>query len=444
MKNLYNSSDNLYIKDICILTGEEYLCVRRYFNNEVKEFAIKILIQCSEIIDDEIEIKLSAIRFKRGNPPETIWEDKVRKELLFDLKNELFFKFEKLPEPISKLERLDQFALNLVIKNCTTGDITESYVSYRISRPINIKVSNDLIELLNTTKYSFDELYLRGYPGSATIDAYPDGAATSLEHRLFPYVPKHSSTRQAVNNLNASNSSVVTISGHGDIGKLVTYGGPNSNYSNGLIMYSNRVFWEDIIKDLRGKALLYIYSCYTGAGRSGAYLLHKLAVLTGMNVTAPTGLLYVYEDGTFKVEEGARWQTATPEQMPVPINPPKYEFTRLHSTLRLLTNTGYENIDSSLIETIEIIEYLRNDVNNYLLDQSKFHELLNLIDFDNPIKNQGIPLAERTATIILKTITGEERLFTVLANRIVRDEIDPNIFYRTSDLLKTFFNSQTI
>jgi hypothetical protein len=443
MKTINHLSDNFYVSKFCILTGEEYKCIGRYFSNKSKEFGISISIQCSKIIEDEIEIKLSAISYKRGKPPKTIWEDIARKEFLFDLKNELFFKFEKVPDSISKLEWLDQFSLKVVIKNCTTGNLTESDVSYRINRPRNLKVSSDLVELLSTNK-SFDEFSLKGYPGSATIDAYPDGGATSLEHKLFPYVPKHSSTRQAINNLLASNSSVVTISGHGDVGKLVTYGGPNSGYSNGLIMYNNRVFWEDIVKDLRGKALLYIYSCLTGAGRSGAYLLHKLAVLTNMNVTAPTGLLYVYGDGTFKVEDGARWQTATPTRMPSPITPPRYEFTRHSSNIRLLMSSDYESVDSSQIETIEIIEHFKDDASNYFLEQSSFQEILKLIDFDNPFTTEGIPLAEKTVTIVFKTKNGEERLFTVLANRIVRDEIDPNTYYRTNELLSSFLNNQNI
>jgi hypothetical protein len=74
--------------------------------------------------------------------------------------------------------------------------------------------------------------------------------------------------------------------------------------------------------------ILYIFSCHTGAGESGADFLYELAKIIGKPAAGRTGFLYS-NDRELSFENGSVWQVATPDTRPKAIEAPSPHFSEL-------------------------------------------------------------------------------------------------------------------
>ncbi len=114
----------------------------------------------------------------------------------------------------------------------------------------------------------------------------------------------------------------LVIYGHGNKGLIVVGSGQDGSVA-GKIINGNQADWEPHLSKLNGKFTndgeIFLGGCNVGAGDAGANKLKKIADITGVKVSAPTGKIF----GDCTEEAGSRHQVALPGQpAPSPIDSP--------------------------------------------------------------------------------------------------------------------------
>jgi hypothetical protein len=154
---------------------------------------------------------------------------------------------------------------------------------------------------------------------SKTPDGYLDNARAGT-----PRAAANDSTETAVDNLLAlraaqPTATTASLVGHGAPGIIQTGAAQDQS-----IDLSNQATWAPLLQRLQGKFTdIYLYGASVGAGEDGAHLLYVMAQAAGAAVHGPTGLIYCDAYGDFYLEPGAVWQSATPNSLPSPLDPPQ-------------------------------------------------------------------------------------------------------------------------
>lgn len=157
-----------------------------------------------------------------------------------------------------------------------------------------------------------------------------DNGANNCLSRKFHFGQRHGTTAQFAKNIDGASlrrkNKFVALNGHGAPGSIETGCGQNLCFdTEKRIESSNFKVWNAYLGRFKSRPIkgMYIYSCYTGAGRRGSKLLSLIAKSTGLYVVARTGLLFC--DSTYiTYEPGSTWQAAYPDRpAPDPIDLPK-------------------------------------------------------------------------------------------------------------------------
>ena len=261
-------------------------------------------------------------------------------------------------------------------------------------------------------------LFERLPPNNLAVEVYSVSAASDAANnasaRYFA-APRHDNLKQAVDHLlnyvtGGNYREKIGISGHGTNGYVEVGGGASGSWDlEKFIARYNQSTWALQIDRLFNQNFgsFVIYSCSTGAGVSGAYLLWLMARHMEKPVSARTGLLYIVTQGRrvwLETEAGATWQTATGDIL----SPPDaIESPSLH--LKFMNPTkGFECFENGKLITvkfseIEHIGFFDQDAKtNYVIEKSNFGTFLENLFFTEAIELAGELLGLIQAEITLK------------------------------------------
>jgi hypothetical protein len=300
--------------------------------------------------------------------------------------------------------------------------------------------------------FSKDKVVIAGIDALMTASAGPDNGFNDCCASKYSGASRHTSTRQAIDNLVGSlgllsKVDVTTagkrlpwIGGHGSAGFMTTGAGQNGTQNgDNTIGTWNEGNWGSEFDKLRSRnfPVLTLLSCDTGAGDDGADLLLAIANRIGKTVRARTGLTSCGGDGiTF--ENGSTWQVANPGQRPNPIPEPALLFDFSVSAMKLQISGAFEEVSLDSVSKVSISRpytFLRQDVSqSFELDKKESQAILRLINFSDPFNPGGMPAAMVTAKIDI-FFDGKEdspRHFDVYNNRLLHDLDSPNVFYKAT------------
>ena len=203
----------------------------------------------------------------------------------------------------------------------------------------------------------------------------------------------------------------------------------------------NELYWKPFIEKLKDKnfPIIYIYSCHSGAGESGADFLFLLAQTIGKPVAGRTGFTYSSNEPRVWFEKGSVWQVATPDRRPTPINSPTPHFVKLNV---MVFNDGkkFKTIDLSQILEVTISKnFINQNINTRRLniDNELCKDLLKDFFASEPFTIDGQFSAMKTGQLIIKVnFENEEQLFIfdLYNDRIIGDQFgnyyytNPNIY----------------
>lgn len=287
-----------------------------------------------------------------------------------------------------------------------------------------------------------DLLFERMPANNLTKEVYSVSAANdAANNNLARYfkAPRHAKLKDAVGYLIAqlsadSRKRTIGIAGHGNDGYVETGAGASgSSDRTTYISRANQSIWAPEIEKLFGKDFdnFFIYSCSTGAGRPGAYLLWLLARHMEKSVHARTGILYVVTQGNqvwLETEIGATWQLATGDMLspPDPIESPKRFLKFMNKS------TSFEYFDGKEISTIffnEIlkIEIIGNDAPLKMVPLDRYDVFLEQLFSTEAINLAGEIMGMVTHQIKLST-ANKVILLDVYCNRIAK-VVDQDVAY---------------
>ena len=224
-----------------------------------------------------------------------------------------------------------------------------------------------------------------------TISKGSDDGANNSMAKCFSCA-RHLTTKTAVKNIrNAKHKTngcigpySIFLGGHGSAGYLETGAGQSGpSNSDNEIWFFNRNNWMKEFKSLRNEPgrEIYIYSCYTGAEKSGADLLFEMAKITNKRILARTGLTMTVQKGDYysiKFQKGSTWQVAEPKKKPKPIPKTKGSKVPKFSLIELM---------NELIKVDNILSFKFNlEYDLGLIDISAF---ANLPILSNPFNYKG-------------------------------------------------------
>jgi hypothetical protein len=273
-------------------------------------------------------------------------------------------------------------------------------------------------------------------PGNSTIDATVDPDLDAAR-RFNPQSASHQDIIRCVTNLHGADT-VKVILGHGSEGKIIT---GNRDDPTKYISLWNQDNWEPQLRTIQNCNRLYFYACRTGAGEIGANFLFKVATAMNVTVLAPTGDLYVnHQTGAFTIEGDYPWQEATAARRPTIIEPPPIpHFLDIEPPTILIFKTaaGFQVVELQTVLQVSL-QYLGTGsgllmsvvpVPSMQLLPATAKKFLSFIAFDHPFSPPGHPLAIKTAEFTLRFDNGAVRNFSLLDNRLVRDETHPEVYY---------------
>jgi hypothetical protein len=248
-----------------------------------------------------------------------------------------------------------------------------------------------------------------------SLDGYLDNA-----HAGNPNAGRTDGTQAAVDHFLAcvkARGAPVTASlvGGGAMGVIQT-----SRKSRQQISLNNQSTWTPILQALRGSITdLYLYGAWVGAGNDGAQFLYELAKVTGAKVWGPTGLLYCSSYGAFTLEPGGGWQSATPNQRPVPIQPPQ-PISRMAKAPTSLP-VGEANAHAAF------------DAAGRALDPEAAKALVAEVLWDQAFQPADEPGARITGRLQLGFEgTPTQMSFVIYDHAVLRDEHEPTVFYHAT------------
>ncbi|MFC4163900.1 hypothetical protein ACFOWU_09555 [Epilithonimonas zeae] len=230
-----------------------------------------------------------------------------------------------------------------------------------------------------------------------SVSSHNDNA--SNHSAIYLRARRHLTTQEAVNNLrNGSNGlkRVLGIGGHGAPGFVETGAGPSgSSDENQYIYAGNQSLWADQLERFFNERFneFVIYSCSTGANRSGAHLLWLIAKHAEKQVIARTGLLYAVRQGNkywFETEKGATWQRAHYDMIepPEPIDTP-HQFLNYRNPMK-----SFEYFDGNILVVINFsevhkIEVIDNNKKIIEIDQESYFLFLDRVFYTEGISIEG-------------------------------------------------------
>lgn len=259
-------------------------------------------------------------------------------------------------------------------------------------------------------------------PPCVTIDASPDPVLQEIRDNN-PAALENAGTQSAVANLLYCGGPLGSIVGHGAEGDIDTY-----KVTGECITPYNQDEWEPELAHLNGHVTsLILYGCCVGGGADGAALLQEIANTIQAPVSAPTGLLFLDGNGNFTLEAGAVWNTVQPAAAaaaaaaqppappPGPAQPPSPSMP----------------LPSTFVDTT-YTPALGRDQNSTISGAIAAE-----VNWKTPYVPPGDPLAKTTGKLrVVLRQPGAPGLLTktylVLADRLLQDASQPEIYYQTS------------
>lgn len=283
-----------------------------------------------------------------------------------------------------------------------------------------------------------NNLNVEAYSVSAANDAANNGSA-----RYFN-APRHSNLKGAIDHLItqiAAGKKRIGISGHGIDGYVETGGGAQGSYDRAqYVSRSNQMVWGPEIERLFEKNFndFFIYSCSTGAGTYGAYLLWLLARHMEKPVYARTGLLYIVTQGSkvwLETEKGATWQKATGDMLspPDPIESPK-SYLNFKNKIK---GFEYQNEDPGAIiffSNIEQIKIVKKEGVETTVPKNSSDTFLEQLFDSEAIELAGDIMGTITA-IIQVTTPNETIVLEIYCDRVAKIQ-HQNIIYFIGEQLR--------
>lgn len=264
-----------------------------------------------------------------------------------------------------------------------------------------------------------------------------DGFLPCADPILHPTL-KHGNTADAFGGLGKAlgPQGPAVIVGHGNVGMFCTGDGSRCLAAAKIVTYRNGRVWTPLAQQIAGKvSMLRLLACDVGAEKEGADLLYQIAQIVKAPVTAPNDLVWC-RGGKVELDASARWQTATPSTRPAPIPLPPYT-VKPTQTLSFRINGADRQVPASAVKLLE----LRNTsfaqdggLTTLVVTPSLAAQLIPLIDFGNPFRPNGIPAAMETARLRLEIVYADspiQREFIVYNDRLVRDAVERDVYYRT-------------
>jgi hypothetical protein len=232
------------------------------------------------------------------------------------------------------------------------------------------------------------------------------------------------------------------IVGHGNEGIITTGAGQAKDPPvNTYISIFNDFDWRPKLQRLAGHFQpLTLLACNPGAGINGAEFLYEVAKAANCTVTAPTGKVW----GSGAVEPGSVMQTATPTQLPAPIEPPSPPDSAFLE-FKLATESG-EFVefgpDSIIVNKLTLLGTIQSrDARERTVGRSQSERLVSQVAFGEPYQPGGVPLAMLTGylDVTFKLPGGQNsaRRFAIYNDSLLHDLSVPTTFYRTSRLFIT-------
>ena len=296
------------------------------------------------------------------------------------------------------------------------------------------------------------EISISGIGDHNSISTGPDDGANANLRAIFWKSMGHSTFAEAKNNFlsrlfinepdaNIANAGNLNIGGHGNSGFLETGAGQHGqqDYRTNVLMAWSSYIWGPVLSELQAKnfPILYIYSCHSGAGESGADFLFELAKAIGRPVGGRTGFLYSNNQRLW-FENGSVWQVATPDTRPNPIEAPTPHFSELPVESFLSEEKG-SAIGVPDIKTIVItIPGHPQPLKTTTASQDVHPAIISALFASEPYTVPGAPAAMITATaeITFKHPNGgeEKRIFNVYNGRLTIDQTSGLAYYASPNL----------
>lgn len=281
-----------------------------------------------------------------------------------------------------------------------------------------------------------------------TVSAGADNGANNCMASKMWQAARHSTTKQAVDNLLAKIPARIAVAGqgncwiggHGNEGLLETGCGQGSgDYKTQYVMTWNEAYWGPEFDRLKNKNFImtYIFSCHTGAGDQGADVLWQLAKRTGRPAAGRTGFTYCGNSITF--EGGSVWQVATPDARPTPIKAPTEHLTIMSRATTILIPQGgvLRPLEPADIRSVSIrrrgMDGRMGPSSNVSRSDQRYEILLSTLFVYGPARLPGDPTAMMTATVTIVTRGGTVTA-EIYNDRLVRFEGTDIAYYAASDV----------
>lgn len=210
--------------------------------------------------------------------------------------------------------------------------------------------------------------------------------------------------------------------------------------------YWNQTTWKpsalQVRNDFRSLKLL---GCEVGKDQEGLTLLHELADTIQMPVQAPDSFVFCDISKGIYLEEGGRWVEVSPQKEQPTLSPPVRLSPQITVTpappgqYKLNINGEMTNVPATQVEIIDFVYRGYRDREFRALPNTSFRSLKDLIDFAHPLIRKGIPAAIVTGIFHIQyTINGKKdvREFVLLNNDLAADNVETDVYYRTSDNLR--------
>lgn len=260
-----------------------------------------------------------------------------------------------------------------------------------------------------------------------------------VQTTVHPQAPFHSSTLEAFQNSLADPAQTANLVGFGMEGVIFT--GAGSDRTMDESKYISVVSLEHVESWFRAQqpmsaTKVVFCSCDTGAGNRGQEFLSAAADSLGVEVSAPSGLVYVdYACRQLYLESGATWVSATPSLKPQAVNPPNPQPDNPPPTsIILFTPNTIEQplpVDHKIpAKSVQRVRFFGGPTRFYSpWVGGKAVDALPFLHLDAPFFASPVTLAVITGRLAVTTAELGTRSFRVLNNRIIQDELVPSVYY---------------
>jgi hypothetical protein len=273
-----------------------------------------------------------------------------------------------------------------------------------------------------------------------TLESGPDDGFLACAAPVLRPNFVNKDTDEAFRNLGlkANASSVGVVTGHGHAGLLCTGGGNQCNTAGTMMGLFNRPAWEQAAAKLLNQfSAVLLLGCSVGAGQEGADFLFEVAKVINMPVAAPTHWVWC-EPGKISLDKDAHWQQATPQNKPKVIPRPAAKPDPPGKKAYGLSIEGKPvQVAASAVKVTDFKAMLFTGGLMVLrpAPAGTASQMLQFIDFENPLINPGVPAAMVTATIDLDVRINDRltrKTFKVYNDELVQDSAQRGVYYNTT------------